>query len=271
MSGRNLVVNGVRLSVESRGEDRRAILFIHGFPLDRSIWHPQVSALTNWRRIAPDLRGMGQSEAPETGYAMGTYAEDLAQLLDALGVKRAVLCGLSMGGYVAFECLRRWPERVAGLVLMDTRAEPDPPGARQGRDAMIAMVREQGAGAVAEAMLPRLLRPGTAMTDPGLVEQVREMMAGSPVAGVAGALVAMRDRPDSRPLLPTLGRVPTLVLVGREDVLTPPDVAQAMADAIPGAEYQVIGGAAHLPTLEQPELTTERLRQFLDRVAWDDV
>ncbi|MDH5315967.1 MAG: hypothetical protein OEW44_05760, partial [Gemmatimonadota bacterium] len=129
----------------------------------------------------------------------------------------------------------------------------------------------QGAGAVAEAMLPRLLRPGTAMTDPGLVEQVREMMAGSPVAGVAGALVAMRDRPDSRPLLPTLGRVPTLVLVGREDVLTPPDVAQAMADAIPGAEYQVIGGAAHLPTLEQPELTTERLRQFLDRVAWDDV
>lgn len=269
MSERDLVVNGVRLSVESQGEDRRTILFIHGFPLDRSIWRPQIAALTDWRRIAPDLRGMGRSEAPEGGYAMGTYAEDLVQLLDALGVERVVLCGLSMGGYVAFECLRRWPDRVAGLVLMDTRAEADPPEARQGRDAMIAAVREKGAGAVAEAMLPRLLRPGTVTTNPGLVEQVRKMMAGSPVAGVAGALAAMRERPDSRPLLPTLGHVPTLVLVGEEDALTPPDVGRAMADAIPGAEYQIIGGAGHLPTLEQPEATTERLRRFLGRIAWD--
>jgi 3-oxoadipate enol-lactonase len=271
MRGRDLRVNGVRLSVESQGEDRRAILFIHGFPLDRSIWRPQLSGLTGWRRIAPDLRGMGRSEAPEGGYAMGTYAEDLAELLDALGVGRVVLCGLSMGGYVAFEFLRRWPDRVAGLVLMDTRAEADPPEARQGRDAMIAMVREKGAQAVAEAMLPRLLRSGTTATNPGLAEQVREMMAGSPVDGIAGALAAMRDRPDSRPLLPTLGHVPTLVLVGEEDVLTPPEVGRAMADAIPGAEYQIIGGAGHLPTLEQPERTVERLRRFLDRIAWDDV
>ena len=265
------MVNGVRLSVESRGEGRRAILFIHGFPLDRSIWHPQLSALTGWQGIAPDLRGMGRSEAPEGGYAMGTYAEDLAQLLDALGVGRVVLCGLSMGGYVAFEFLRRWPDRVAGLVLMDTRAEADPPEVRQGRDAMIAMVRDRGVRAVAEAMLPRLLRPGTAVTNPGLVEQVREMMAASPVAGVAGALAAMRDRPDSRPLLPTLGHLPTLVLVGEEDVLIPPEVGRAMADAIPGAEYQIIGGAGHLPTLEQPDRTVERLRRFLDRVARNDV
>lgn len=271
MPRQDLVVNGVRLAVESQGEDQRTILFIHGFPLDRSIWSPQVSALTHWRRIAPDLRGMGQSQAPEGGYAMGAYAEDLAQLLDALGVNRAVLCGLSMGGYVAFECLRRWPDRVAGLVLMDTRAEADPPEARQGRDAMISMVREKGAGAVAEAMVPRVLRPGTVTTNPGLVEQVRQMMAGSPVAGVAGALAAMRDRPDSRPLLPTLGHVPTLVMVGEDDVLTPPEMGRAMADAIPGAEYQVIERAGHLPTLEQPEQTTERLRRFLDRVAWDDV
>ena len=271
MPEHNLVVNGVRLSVESLGEGPRAILFIHGFPLDRSIWRPQMAALDGWWRIAPDLRGMGRSEAPDDGYSMATYAEDLAGVLQALGVGQVVLCGLSMGGYVAFEFLRRWPERVTGLVLMDTRADPDPPEGRAGRDAMIALVRQEGAGAVAETMLPRLLRPGTWTERPGLPEQVRAMMAAMPVAGVAGALAAMRDRPDSRALLPSLGRLPSLVLVGEEDRLTPPEVGRAMAEAIPGAEFEVIAGAGHLPTLEQPDRTTNRLRRFLDRVSWGPV
>jgi 3-oxoadipate enol-lactonase len=267
----NLTVNGVRLSVESQGEGPRAILFIHGFPLDRSIWRDQVAGLEGWWRIAPDLRGMGRSEAPESGYSMGHYAEDLAGVLDALDVERVVLCGLSMGGYVAFECLRRWPDRVTGLVLMDTRAEPDSPEARRGRDAMIAGVRSDGVSSVAAAMLPRMLRPATLTEHPALAEQVRTMMAATPVPGVAGALAAMRDRPDSRSLLPTLGRVPTLVMVGEEDALAPPEVARAMAEAIPGAEYHVIAGAGHLPTLEQPLLTTDRLRQFLEQLSWGGV
>jgi len=112
-SARRVTVNGVNLAVNLEGEGP-TVLFIHGYPLDRTIWDPQLAALDGWRRVAPDLRGMGLSDAPDLGYSMATYAADLAALLDAIGADRAVLCGLSMGGYVAFEFLRRWRERVAG-------------------------------------------------------------------------------------------------------------------------------------------------------------
>lgn len=260
-------VNGVRLAVETAGEGPGAVLFIHGFPLDRTIWAPQLAGLSGWRLVAPDLRGMGRSDAPTTGYSMAGYAADLRGLLDHLGLDRVVLCGLSMGGYVAFECLRQWRDRVAGLVLMDTRADADTPEGRSGRDAMIAVAREEGVPAVAAAMLPRLLRPSIHVERPGLPEQVLAMMARTPVDGLVGALEALRGRPDSRPLLPTLAGLPTLVVVGEDDGLTPPAAARAMAEAIPGAELEVVPKAAHLPTLEQPVLTTALLQRFLDRLA----
>jgi len=259
-----LSANGVRLAVTVAGEGPRTILFIHGFPLDWTIWRPQLEGLRGWRGVAPDLRGMGRSAAPGPDCTMAAYAGDLEAVLDQLGVERATLCGLSMGGYVAFECLRRWRHRVDGLVLMDTRAEPDSEPGRAARDAMIAMVQDQGAEGVAAAMLPKLLRPGIHQEQPGLPEQVLAMMARTPVAGIVGALTAMRDRPDSRPLLPALAGLPTLVLVGEHDTLTPPEVGRAMADAIPGAGFEVVAGAAHLPTLEQPEITTGLLQRFLD-------
>jgi pimeloyl-ACP methyl ester carboxylesterase len=266
-----LAINRTRLSVEVTGEGPWAVLFIHGFPLDRSIWQHQAAELEGWRRILPDLRGMGRSAAPDSGYSMATYADDLAAVLDALAVERAVLCGLSMGGYIAFECLRRWRNRVTGLVLMDTRAEADSPEGKAGREAMIALARSEGAEAVAAAMLPRLLRPGIHQERPGLPEEVLGMMARTPVAGVIGALEAMRDRPDSRPLLPGLADLATLVLVGEEDVLTPPSVGRAMAEAIPGASFQLVPGAGHLPTLEQPETTTGLLRAFLEGIRREGV
>jgi len=259
---RRFTVNGVNLAVEVRGEGP-AVLFVHGYPLDRSIWSHQIAALDGFRRIAPDLRGMGASDAPDLGYSMETYAADLAALLDALGVDEIVLCGLSMGGYIAFEFLRRWRRRVRGLVLMDTRAEADSAEGRRGRDAAAADGRERGAEAIAEAMLPRILgsttRSGASLT----VERVRAMMASTPVAGIVGALTAMRDRPDSTPLLPTLAGLPTLVMVGEEDVLTPPASARAMAEAIPGARLVMVPGAGHLSPVERPVETTRALLEFL--------
>jgi pimeloyl-ACP methyl ester carboxylesterase len=205
---------------------------------------------------------MGQSDAPDLGYSMATYASDLAALLDALDVERVVLCGLSMGGYVAFEFLRRWPRRVAGLILMDTRAEADTPEGKRARDQMIATTREQGTGVIAEAMLPRLLAAGAAPDSP-VRAHVRKMMETTPVAGLVGALGAIRDRPDSTPLLAALRGLPTLAMVGAEDVITPPEVVRAMAERIPGAEFEVVEGAGHLPPVEQPAATTDRLRRFL--------
>jgi YbgC/YbaW family acyl-CoA thioester hydrolase len=256
-----ITVNGVSLAVDSRG-DGRCVLFIHGYPFDRTLWQYQLSHLEGWRRIAPDLRGMGLSDAPDLGYSMTTYADDLAALLDALGVESAVLCGLSMGGYVAFEFLRRFRHRVLGLVLMDTRAEADTPDGRRARDAQAAQARDRGPAAVAEAMLPQLFAEADPAHSPAAT-RARRMIAGTPVAGIVGALSAMRDRPDSSDLLATLDGIPTLVAVGAHDRITPPDRAEAMADAIPGARFEVIAGAGHLPPLEKPAETTALLADFL--------
>jgi YbgC/YbaW family acyl-CoA thioester hydrolase len=257
-----LTVNGVNLAVEVHGEGP-AVLFVHGYPFDRSIWRDQIDSLDGYRRIAPDLRGMGQSDAPDLGYGMGIYADDLAALLDALGVNEVVLCGLSMGGYVIFEFLRRWRHRVRALILMDTRAEGDSTEGRRARDAAAATARESGAEAVAQAMLPKVLASRSEERAPELVERVRRIMAATPVAGMVGALAAMRDRLDSTGLLPTLTGLPTLVMVGEEDVLTPLEAARRMATLIPGARLVVIPGAGHVPPLERPSETTAEIREFL--------
>ena len=257
-----LTVNGVNLAVEVRGEGP-AVLFVHGYPFDHTIWRDQIDSLDGYRRIAPDLRGMGRSDAPDLGYGMGIYADDLAALLDALGVNEVVLCGLSMGGYVIFEFLRRWRHRGRARILMDTRAEGDSTEARRARDTAAATAREGGAAAVGEALLPKVLAPGSDERAPELVEQVRRMIAATPVAGMVGALAAMRDRHDSTGLLPTLAGLPTLVMVGEEDVLAPPEAARRMATLIPAARLVVIPGAGHVPPLERPSETTAEIREFL--------
>jgi 3-oxoadipate enol-lactonase len=266
VDAQRLMVHGVNLAVEVRGEGP-AVLFVHGYPLDHTIWREQIDRLEGYRRIAPDLRGMGRSDAPDLGYGMEIYAADLAALLDSLGVDDVILCALSMGGYIAFEFLRNWRSRVRGLVLMDTRAEPDTPESRRGRDATAALARERGSSAVAEAMLPKVLAPATLAERPKVVERVRAMMAATPVAGVVGALAAMRDRAGSEALLPTLAGLPTLVVVGEADDLTPPDGARTMAQAIPGARLVVIPGAGHLPPVEQPGATTNALHEFLSSLG----
>jgi pimeloyl-ACP methyl ester carboxylesterase len=257
-----VAVNGVNLAVEVRG-DGPAILFIHGYPLDHTLWAHQLGHLEGYQRIAPDLRGMGQSDAPDLGYSMATYADDLLALLNTLGVGKVVLCGVSMGGYVAFEILRRARERVRGLVLLGSRAEADTPEGRKGRDAAAAQAREGGAAAVAAAMLPRLLPPVVQQREPALADRLTRMMAATPLAGILGALAALRDRPDSLPLLPTLGGIPTMIVVGSEDEITPVDRARVMAEGIPGARLEVLAGAGHLCPLERPEEVTALVADFL--------
>lgn len=259
---RRLTVNGVNLAVDVRG-DGPAILFIHGYPLDRTIWRHQVDTLEGFTRIAPDLRGMGLSDAPDLGYSMATYADDLADLLEALGIERVVLCGLSMGGYIAFEFLRRWRRRVRGLVLVDTRAEADTPEGKRAREQAQALARERGAAAIAEDMLPKMLAPAALEGNPELVERVRAIMAGTPVAGIVGALGAMRDRPDSTGLLAELDDLPALVVVGEEDRITPPARAREMAARLPRGRLEVVPGAGHLAPMERPEAVTRLIRDFL--------
>lgn len=260
---RHINLNGARLAYGDFGEGP-AILFVHGFMLDRTMWRGQVEAIEGWRRIAPDLRGHGLSEAPERGFSMADYADDLAALLDSLGVGRTVVCGLSMGGYVAFEFLRQHRERVAGLVIMDARAEADSPERCARRNIMIARALETGSRALADELAPKFLAEGA---PDDVTKQLREMMRCTSLNGIIGALAAMRDRPDNTPLLRTLATVPTLLLIGECDARTPRASMQAMADRIAGARFEVVPDAGHLPPLENPAAVISRLSVFLDELV----
>jgi YbgC/YbaW family acyl-CoA thioester hydrolase len=253
----------VELAVDVRGEGL-PVLFVHGFPFDRTVWRHQLATLSRVRRIAPDFRGVGDSGAPPgaDGYSLTRYADDLVAVLDAVGVRQAVLCGLSMGGYVIFELLRRHPERVKALILADTKPEPDSPEAKRGREELTQVAQREGQDAVIERLLPRLLAAATQATQPEVAGQVREMAHRWSVPGLVGALRTLRDRPDSTDTLRGV-RAPTLVLVGSEDQIAPPDTARAMAQLIPGAQCHVVPAAGHIAPLEQPLATSRVVADFL--------
>jgi pimeloyl-ACP methyl ester carboxylesterase len=253
----------VELAVDVRGEGM-PVLFVHGFPFDRTVWRHQLATLSRVRRIAPDFRGVGDSGAPPAadGYSLARYADDLVVVLDALGVRQAVACGLSMGGYVIFELLRRHPERVRALILADTKPQADSGEAKRGRDEITHVAEQQGQDAVIERLLPKLLAPATLATQPEVAEQVREMARRWSVPGLVGALRTLRDRPDSTDTLREV-RLPTLVLVGSEDQIAPPDTAHAMAQLIPDAQYHLVPAAGHIAPLEQPLATSRVLADFL--------
>ena len=257
-------VAGAELAVEVRGEGA-PILFIHGFPFDRTVWRHQLAGLSRWKRIAPDLRGAGASSVPADGYSVAQYADDIVQVLDTLELDRAVVCGLSLGGYTLFELLRRHAGRVRAAVFCSAKATADSAEARRGRDEMATLVEREGTGAVAERLLPQLLAPATFAAQPDVVAHVREMIDRTPVPGLVGALRALRDRPDSTPMLGAIS-VPTLVIAGEADKIAPPDGLRAMAQAVPGAQFAAIPAAGHLAPLEQPLGTSRALADFLDGV-----
>jgi len=258
-----VTVNGVRLAYSDRGRSHaQVLLLVHGFPLDRHLWDSQLARLSETVRVvAPDLRGAGDSDVPAGPYSMDQHADDLAALLDHLGIRCAVIGGLSMGGYVAFAFWRRYPERVRSLALLNTRAEPDSPEARANREATIARVLAAGVQAFAREQTRLLLAAGS-LQNARIAARTLAMMDGRPGPGLVATLQGLRDRPDSRPTLSTI-TVPTLVLAGDEDRVAPLSVAQGMAAAIPGARLVVIRRAAHLTPLEQPRAVNLALRAFL--------
>lgn len=243
---------------------RGTLLFLHAFPLNARMWTSQLAlADLGWRVVAPHFRGFegGRSDPPAS--SLDDYAADVIDLLDALHCEEAVCAGLSMGGYVAFAILRLAPRYVQALVLADTRPQADAPEGLEGRRRMLQLVREKGTEAVANDMLPKLLGETTQRQHREVVERVRQLILLNDQAAIAGAVTAMMTRPDSTPLLAAI-HVPTLVVAGEEDTLTPPAVAEDMHRAIAGSELCLIPGAGHLSNLEQPKAFNEALARFLD-------
>lgn len=243
-----------------------ALLFVHGFPHDRTLWAPQVQGLaTQARCLAADLRGFGETTCAPP-YSMDQYADDLVALLDRLRLDRAVVVGLSMGGYVALALWRRAPERVRGLVLANTRAGADSPAAREKRLQLIATARSEGSAGVAVAMLPGMLGKTTRDKNPEVMDAVHRMLTAAPVEGVIGGLEAMLDRPDSTGTLATI-TVPSLIVHGDEDALIPVEESRAMHAAIHGSRLEVIAGAGHLSNLERPAAFNHVISEFLARLT----
>lgn len=243
------------------------VLFVHGFPLDGRMWEPQVNELGASRRlIVPDLRGFGGSDVPEdrSGYSVDSFADDVKAALDDAGVEKAVVCGLSMGGYVTFAFLRKYPEAVAALVLADTRAEPDTPEAKEKRTNQQNQVSEDGPGGLIEALPGALTSERSRAKNPGLEPLLKKLM-DNPAAGFIGALEAMKERPDSSGDLAGID-VPTLIIVGEDDALTPPDAARTMHEAIGGSQMVVIPEAGHFSNLESPDEFNRALARFLETV-----
>jgi pimeloyl-ACP methyl ester carboxylesterase len=245
------------------------VVLLHGFPLNRTMWSAQLAGLGSvYRVIAPDLRGQGETPAPEGIYTMDLMASDVLETLDHLGLRApVVLGGLSMGGYVALAALAQAPERFRALLLLDTKAAADTAEAAINREALARQVEESGdISKVVEGMMPRLFSPLTRERRPEAMEEARDAMLATQPLGVAGALRGMAARPDRTGLLASI-RVPTLVLVGADDVIATPDEMRAMAAAIPGASFRVIPDAGHLAPMENPSACNSAILDFLGTLA----
>ena len=257
--------SGVSMSYRDLGEGEPLVL-LHAFPLNGRMFETQMKAFSgSYRVVAPDYPGFGRSPRTPAQPDIHYYAEGVRSLLDRLHLERVVLGGVSMGGYVAFECMRLFPERITALILANTRPEPDSEEMRETRDEMAFRVAQEGVGVLVELQMERLLAPDTLQNEEILVESVRAMILDNSPDGAVAALGAMRERPDSTPLLGEIG-VPTLVVGGEEDGIATPEVMGDMAAKIPGARHVTVPRTGHLSNLEAPEKFNAALKEFLESI-----
>jgi pimeloyl-ACP methyl ester carboxylesterase len=254
-------INGISIGYDDHGTGS-ALVLVHGHPFDRSMWAPQVAALTGHRVITADLRGYGRSEVVPGITLLDTFAEDVAGLADHLGLDRFALGGLSMGGQIVMECYRQFPERITALILADTFPQAETADGRKVRNDVADRLLREGMAWYADESLPKMMAAYNVGRMPAVAAHVHGMMAGTAPEGAAAALRGRAERRDYRDLLGTV-RVPTLIVVGRDDEFTPVRDAEDMHARIPGSRLAVIDEAGHLPNLEQPEAVNRVLREFL--------
>lgn len=258
-------INGIRLAYDDVGNGP-AVMLIHGFPFRRQMWQPQVEALAaaGFRAIVPDLRGFGESEPGNAPGSMDRLADDLVGLLDHLKIDRAMVGGMSMGGYVLLNLLARHRQRLAAACFIVTRADADDETGRDKRNHLIGEIEKGNPGVVAEVFSAILFAAATAADRPELVAKVRAWMLETSPAGLILGLQAIRDRVDSSPLLPSLN-LPTLVIGAEEDKTIPPEKSKYIAARVPGAELSMLASGGHVVNLEQSAAFNAVLLDFLKR------
>jgi 3-oxoadipate enol-lactonase len=255
--------HAVQLAYEERG-DGKPIVLLHGFPFDHTIWQAQIDLLSpDYRVIAPDLRGHGQSPVPQAGYDLDTMMSDVIVLLDDLGIEAPVWVGHSMGGYITMAALRRAHTRVRAAAFVASHPFADTPEKQQDRMESANRALAEGSEPVVAGMAKVLFAPETDL-ESNTVRAVRQIMVNTPPAGVAGALIAMARRPDSVKTLQT-ARVPLTLIAGAQDQIVTPEMVESLAQHVPQVRLVQIRQAGHMLMIEQPETTTAALREFLRR------
>jgi 3-oxoadipate enol-lactonase len=244
----------------------RPLVLLHGFPLSKAMWRPQIEPLASVARVlVPDLPGFGGSKAFDGTPSVDAMADRVAEFLDALQIREPIILGgLSMGGYVTLAFARRHAARLRALILADTKADADDEAGKASRDKTILLARESGSAAVIDQMMPKVIGAATAARGPEIADEVRAIAAVQSPEAVVDALRAVRDRPDSTPQLAAIV-VPTLIVVGEQDTLTPPAKSEELRRRIRGAQLVVVPGAGHVANLENPEAFNAAVRTFLEK------
>lgn len=240
------------------------VVLLHGFPLCRQMWAPQMTALADagYRVICPDLPGFGESPSLAGPACMSNYADTIIDLLDELGIDQAVVGGMSMGGYVLIDLLERYPQRLLGAMFLVTRAAADDAAGKQKRTMMVEQVNAGNVLTIPETFVPVLFAKETPRKNPQLILKVRQWVESTPSSGLIGGLVAMRERYDAVNKLPAFA-LPALVVGAEQDLAVPLEHSQVLAEGLPDAMLKIIAGAGHMANLEQPELFNAALLDFL--------
>ena len=260
-------INGIDLAYSDQGQGPPLVL-IHAFPLNRAMWEPQVQAFaSHYRIITVDLRGHGESDAPMWCYTLEQFTDDVKALLDHLAISQATFVGLSMGGYILFAMYRKYPEMVTALVLANTRAQADTEEGKANRFTMAQIAYTKGIKAISDLMLPKLLSKASLENRSDLVDRLKKIIMQNQTSGIIGDLMAMAERVDSTSLLKKM-TCPTLVIVGENDITTPPSEAKFMAEKIPQARLEIIPDAGHASNLEQPEAFNSAIQSFLKTISY---
>ena len=259
----NAVINGISLAYDDVGSGP-AVVLIHGFPLCRKMWRPQFNCLPDagFRLVTPDLRGFGESDAPIGPYSIDLFADDVVELLDHLGIDRAVVGGMSMGGYVLFNLLERFPDRLTAACFLTTRANADDEAGKARRLQLAQEVMKFGPQAIADSFEQILFAGETLRERQKLVGEVYSWMTGTDSRGLAGGLLAMRERKDYTDLLGNF-TLPALAIGAEEDKAAPADKAREIAGGIPGCRLCIIPQAGHMANLENPGAYNACLLEFL--------
>src|SRR5579883_3313696 len=241
-----------------------SIVFLHAFPLNSRMWDAQIAGLSGkYQILTPDLPGFGNSRKMQYPYTMEMCADSLCELLEELNISKVVICGISMGGYIAFELWRKHPEKINALILADTRADADSAEARQNRQRQIDLIKAGKEKEVLKALTEKLISGHTKQTSPGIFQKIVRISSVVAPEALMNTIKGLAGRRDSTKLLSTI-TVPTLVLVGENDTLTPPPSALFIHQSIPGSEYHILPDAGHLPPMEAPDLFNSAVDAFLD-------